>query len=48
MLSSGFEKSSYFPFQDAGMWTDAMRICKDYLPSKLSILQKEYESEGNW
>ncbi len=34
--------------QDAGMWTDAMRICKDYLPSKLSVLQKEYESEGNW
>uniref|UniRef100_A0A8C2A3L6 Intraflagellar transport 172 n=1 Tax=Cyprinus carpio TaxID=7962 RepID=A0A8C2A3L6_CYPCA len=35
-------------YKDAGMWTDAMRICKDYLPSKLSILQKEYESEGNW
>ncbi|XP_016392956.1 intraflagellar transport protein 172 homolog [Sinocyclocheilus rhinocerous] len=35
-------------YKDAGMWTDAMRICKDYLPSKLSVLQKEYESEGNW
>ncbi|TRY86956.1 hypothetical protein DNTS_000647 [Danionella cerebrum] len=35
-------------YKDAGMWSDAMRICKDYLPSKLSILQKEYESEGNW
>ncbi|KAA0708383.1 Intraflagellar transport protein 172 -like protein [Triplophysa tibetana] len=35
-------------YKDAAMWTDAMRICKDYLPSKLSILQKEYESEGNW
>uniref|UniRef100_A0A672S0Q9 Intraflagellar transport protein 172 homolog n=1 Tax=Sinocyclocheilus grahami TaxID=75366 RepID=A0A672S0Q9_SINGR len=32
-------------YKDAGMWTDAMRICKDYLPSKLSILQKEYERE---
>ncbi|XP_016326231.1 intraflagellar transport protein 172 homolog [Sinocyclocheilus anshuiensis] len=35
-------------YKDAGMWTDAIRICKDYLPSKLSVLQKEYESEGNW
>lgn len=31
--------------QDADMWSDAMRICKEYLPNKLSILQEEYEKE---
>lgn len=31
--------------QDAEMWSDAMRICKEYIPNKLSILQEEYEKE---
>uniref|UniRef100_A0A665WJH3 Intraflagellar transport protein 172 homolog n=1 Tax=Echeneis naucrates TaxID=173247 RepID=A0A665WJH3_ECHNA len=32
-------------YKDADMWSDAMRICKEYLPNKLSILQEEYEKE---
>ncbi|XP_008279843.1 intraflagellar transport protein 172 homolog [Stegastes partitus] len=32
-------------YKDADMWSDAMRICKEYLPNKLSMLQEEYESE---
>lgn len=32
-------------FQDADMWSDAIRICKEYLPNKLSLLQEEYEKE---
>uniref|UniRef100_A0A7N8XI48 Intraflagellar transport protein 172 homolog n=1 Tax=Mastacembelus armatus TaxID=205130 RepID=A0A7N8XI48_9TELE len=32
-------------YKDADMWSDAMRICKEYLPNKLSILQEEYERE---
>lgn len=32
-------------YQDADMWSDAMRICKEYLPYKLSLLQEEYERE---
>ncbi|KAM9339048.1 intraflagellar transport protein 172 homolog [Symphorus nematophorus] len=32
-------------YKDADMWTDAMRICKEYLPNKLSFLQEEYERE---
>ncbi|CAB1340225.1 unnamed protein product, partial [Coregonus sp. 'balchen'] len=31
---------------DTEMWSDAMRICKEYLPNKLSILQEEYEKEA--
>ncbi|CDQ67709.1 unnamed protein product [Oncorhynchus mykiss] len=31
---------------DAEMWSDAMRICKGYLPNKLSVLQEEYEKEA--
>lgn len=27
------------------MWSDAIRICKEYLASKLSVLQEEYETE---
>lgn len=27
------------------MWTDAIRICKEYLPNKLGVLQEEYERE---
>ncbi|XP_027896583.1 intraflagellar transport protein 172 homolog [Xiphophorus couchianus] len=32
-------------YKDADMWSDAFRICKEYLPSKLSILQEDYERE---
>uniref|UniRef100_A0A3Q0QW63 Intraflagellar transport 172 n=1 Tax=Amphilophus citrinellus TaxID=61819 RepID=A0A3Q0QW63_AMPCI len=32
-------------YKDADMWSDAIRICKEYLPNKLSILQEEYERE---
>ncbi|XP_034555797.1 intraflagellar transport protein 172 homolog [Notolabrus celidotus] len=32
-------------YKDAEMWSDAMRICKEYLPNKLSVLQEEYERE---
>uniref|UniRef100_A0A1A8U1D0 Intraflagellar transport protein 172 homolog n=1 Tax=Nothobranchius furzeri TaxID=105023 RepID=A0A1A8U1D0_NOTFU len=32
-------------YKDADMWSDAMRICKEYLPNKLSRLQEEYERE---
>ncbi|KAL6096181.1 ift172 [Pungitius sinensis] len=32
-------------YKDADLWSDAMRICKEYLPNKLSILQEEYEEE---
>ncbi|KAA8582872.1 hypothetical protein FQN60_015418, partial [Etheostoma spectabile] len=32
-------------YKDADMWSDAMRICKEYLPNKLSMLQEEYEME---
>ncbi|XP_046728666.1 intraflagellar transport protein 172 homolog isoform X1 [Silurus meridionalis] len=32
-------------YRDAEMWSDAMRICKEYIPNKLSILQEEYEKE---
>ncbi|CAF93921.1 unnamed protein product, partial [Tetraodon nigroviridis] len=31
--------------QEAGMWSDAIRICKEYLANKLSALQEEYEME---
>ncbi|XP_076011253.1 intraflagellar transport protein 172 homolog [Genypterus blacodes] len=33
-------------YKDVEMWTDAMRICKEYLPGKLSLLQEEYEKES--
>ena len=35
-----------FVSQDAELWSDAMRICKEYLPNKLSLLQEEYEREA--
>ncbi|XP_074541957.1 intraflagellar transport protein 172 homolog [Halichoeres trimaculatus] len=34
-------------YKDADMWSDAMRICKEYLPNKLSALQEEYERENS-
>ncbi|CAL8315982.1 unnamed protein product [Lota lota] len=33
-------------YKDAEMWSDAMRLCKEYLPSKLALLQEEYDSEA--
>ncbi|XP_046877770.1 LOW QUALITY PROTEIN: intraflagellar transport protein 172 homolog [Hypomesus transpacificus] len=33
-------------YKDAELWSDAMRICKEYLPNKLSLLQEEYEREA--
>ena len=32
-------------YQDAGMWQDALRVCKEYIPHKLQALQDEYERE---
>lgn len=26
------------------MWNDALRVCKEYTPSKMQGLQEEYES----
>jgi hypothetical protein len=31
--------------QDTGMWQDALRVCKEYLPHKLQQLQDEYDRE---
>ncbi|XP_029847708.3 intraflagellar transport protein 172 homolog [Ixodes scapularis] len=30
-------------YKEAGMWNDALRVCKEYTPSKLPELQEEYE-----
>ncbi|KAM4693761.1 LOW QUALITY PROTEIN: intraflagellar transport protein 172 homolog [Discoglossus pictus] len=32
-------------YKEAGMWSDAIRICKEYIPAKLEQLQQEYERE---
>lgn len=32
--------------QEAGLWSDALRVCKDYVPSQLEALQEEYEREA--
>ncbi|KAJ9575458.1 hypothetical protein L9F63_007663, partial [Diploptera punctata] len=32
-------------YQDAGMWAEALRVCREYLPSRLPALQAEYERE---
>ncbi|CAJ0966968.1 unnamed protein product [Ranitomeya imitator] len=32
--------------QEAGMWSDAIRICKEYVPALLEQLQQEYERES--
>ncbi|KAL2082479.1 hypothetical protein ACEWY4_022297 [Coilia grayii] len=34
-------------YKEADMWSDAIRICKEYLPGKLGILQEEYEREAS-
>ncbi|XP_042189213.1 intraflagellar transport protein 172 homolog [Callorhinchus milii] len=33
-------------YKEAGMWSEAIRICKEYVPSKLEQLQTEYEKEA--
>lgn len=32
-------------YRDSGMWQDALRVCKEYLPHKLQQLQDEYDRE---
>lgn len=32
--------------QEAGLWSEALRICKDYVPGQLEALQEEYEREA--
>ncbi|KAH0622981.1 hypothetical protein JD844_025935 [Phrynosoma platyrhinos] len=32
-------------YKEAAMWTDALRVCKEYLPGDLEALQEEYEQE---
>ncbi|KAL7987120.1 hypothetical protein Chor_006039, partial [Crotalus horridus] len=32
-------------YKEAAMWTDALRICKEFLPGDLEVLQEEYERE---
>ena len=32
-------------YKDQGMWSDALRVCKEYIPHKLKSLQEEYERE---
>ncbi|KAI8482238.1 hypothetical protein Bbelb_400200 [Branchiostoma belcheri] len=32
-------------YKDAGMWSDALRVCKEYIPHKLQQLQDEYDRE---
>ncbi|XP_074251242.1 uncharacterized protein LOC120368102 isoform X3 [Saimiri boliviensis] len=32
--------------QEAGLWSDALRICKDYVTGQLEALQEEYEREA--
>ncbi|XP_028296342.1 intraflagellar transport protein 172 homolog isoform X2 [Gouania willdenowi] len=34
-------------YRMADMWSDAMRMCKEYVPTKLSALQEEYEQESS-
>lgn len=35
-------------YRDAGMWVDALRVCREYQPSELPTLQALYEREvGN-
>ena len=33
-------------FQDADMWSDALRIVKEYLPHKLEEFQKEMSAKS--
>lgn len=31
--------------QEQGMWVEALRICREYLPGHLNALQAEYQKE---
>ncbi|XP_044117861.1 intraflagellar transport protein 172 homolog isoform X2 [Neovison vison] len=33
-------------YKEAGLWSDALWICKDYVPGQLEALQEEYEREA--
>lgn len=33
-------------YRDSGMWPEALRVCKEYLPHKLNELQNEYDRES--
>ncbi|XP_078397553.1 intraflagellar transport protein 172 homolog isoform X1 [Cetorhinus maximus] len=33
-------------YKEVAMWSDAIRICKEYIPNKLEQLQEEYEQEA--
>ncbi|XP_050807060.1 intraflagellar transport protein 172 homolog isoform X1 [Gopherus flavomarginatus] len=33
-------------YKEAGMWSDALRTCKEYVPSRLEVLQEEYDKEA--
>ena len=33
-------------YRDTGMWPEALRVCKEYLPHKLPALQDEYDRES--
>lgn len=32
-------------FQEKGMWVEALKSCREYLPAKLNELQAEYDRE---
>lgn len=34
-----------FVFQEKGMWVEALKSCREYLPAKLDALQAEYDRE---
>ncbi len=33
-------------YRDSGMWPEALRVCREYLPHKLKALQDEYDRWG--
>ncbi|EMP37904.1 hypothetical protein UY3_04886 [Chelonia mydas] len=33
-------------YKEASMWSDALRTCKEYVPSRLEALQEEYDREA--
>ncbi|CAO2635984.1 Intraflagellar transport protein 172 homolog [Lemmus lemmus] len=41
--SSGLWEEAY---QEAGLWSNALRICKDYEPGQIEALQEQYEREA--
>ena len=32
-------------YREAGMWSDALRVSREYLPAKFDEIQREYERE---